>query len=125
MRINNSSAKFAIENMVSKQAQINYNRIQKVLELGDEDTARELKELLVKKMIFEADNLMLVNPEKSIEIFEQVKSFYPDFIGLDNKLSLAQESLKSVIEAEELKTKRDSLYSQISKETEKIVLLKT
>lgn len=114
--------KSAIENYIpGTKPTLITNRIQKVLELGDEDTARELKELLVKKMIFEADNLMLVNPEKSIEIFEQVKSFYPDFIGLDNKLSLAQESLKSVIEAEELKTKRDSLYSQISKETEKIV----
>ena len=55
--------KSAIENYIpGTKPHINYKTEFKSSELGDEDTASELKELLVKKMIFEADNLALVNP---------------------------------------------------------------
>lgn len=94
-------------------AELLVDRIKRVEELGDEATAKELKDNLTSKMVEEANVQIINNPQKAIEILEEVKGFAPTLAGLESKLILAKDSLKSLEKAAEENEKRIELQKQI------------
>lgn len=110
-----STLRMAVSNYTpGTNAELLVDRINRVDELGDSETAKELKNNLTNKMLAEANNQVINNPQKAIEILEQIKSFAPTLSGLESKLILAKDSLKSLEKAELDNARRAELQGQIS-----------
>ncbi|KAF1083539.1 MAG: hypothetical protein GQF41_0317 [Candidatus Rifleibacterium amylolyticum] len=112
----------AIENYVPGQSpDLICQRIMKVQELGDAEAADAFSRKLGDKIAKEADNWIVSNPQKAIELFNSAKNTCPVLPGLDTKIKLAEESLASMRSSEELKKERDDLARNIAGQIKAIV----
>jgi parallel beta-helix repeat protein len=111
----------AIENYVPGQSpDLICQRIMKVQELGDSEAADAFSRKLGEKIVNEADNWIVSNPQKAIELLNSAKLSCPVLPGLDTKISLAEESLNSMRSSEELKKERDELAVIIAQQIKAI-----
>lgn len=112
----------AIENYVPGQSpDLICQRIMKVQELGDTEAADAFSRKLGDKIAREADNWIVSNPQKAIELFNSAKITCPVLPGLETKIKLAEESLASMRTSEELKKERDDLDKTIAGQIKAIV----
>ncbi|PKL39412.1 MAG: hypothetical protein CVV41_21045 [Candidatus Riflebacteria bacterium HGW-Riflebacteria-1] len=112
----------AIENFVPGQKpDLICQQIMKVQELGDPAAADEFSRRLGDKIAKEADNWIVSNPQKAIELFNSAKLTCPVLPGLDTKVKLAEESLLSMRSSEELKKERDDLAAAVAGQIKSVV----
>ena len=112
----------AIENFVPGQKpDLICQQIMKVQELGDPAAADEFSRRLGDKIAKEADNWIVNNPQKAIELFNSAKLTCPILPGLETKVKLAEESLASMRSSEELKVERDELAASVASQIKSIV----
>jgi parallel beta-helix repeat protein len=91
-------------------------QIVRLQELGDVDSASEFSRRLGEKIAKEADNLIVNEPAKAIELFNAAQKTCPAMPGLATKIKLAEESLESLKLSEEAKKQRDLLAGEIAGE---------
>ncbi|MDD3146610.1 MAG: protein kinase [Candidatus Riflebacteria bacterium] len=89
-------------------------QILKVNELGDKETADQLSQKLADRISREADSWILNDPHKAIELFAQARTICPTIVGIETKIKLAEESLKTLQSAEEQKIARETLSQQVA-----------
>jgi len=87
----------------------------KLEELGDAASAEVFRRDLAGKIAAEGENLIINDPQKAIELFNTVKTISSDVPGIDTKIQLAEESLKTIASAAELKKEREDLALQIDR----------
>jgi len=88
-------------------------QIEKVKQLGDEQAANQFCRKLADKIAAEADNLIVNNPQKALELFNAARAVCPEITGLDTRSKLAEESLKTMQSNEDLKKEQEALSLQI------------
>lgn len=88
-------------------------QIKKVQQLGDNQSADQFSRKLADKISGEAETMIVNDPNKAIELFEIAKKICPDITGIDTKIRLAEESLKTLQSHEELKKEQENLSNQI------------
>lgn len=110
-----TSLESAIENYVPGQKpDFICQQILKVQELGDPETADVLSLKLGNKIMVEAENWIVNNPEKAVELFNSSKLVCPTLTDLDTKIKLAEESLIALRSSEEMIKERDQLAEAIA-----------
>ncbi len=91
-------------------------QILKVQQLGDQQAADLFSQKLADKIAREADSWILNDPQKAIELFTQARVTCPTVSGIETKIKLAEESLKTLQNTEEQKKAQEALSQQIAEE---------
>ncbi len=88
-------------------------QIKKVQQLGDNQSADQFSRKLADKIGGEAETMIVNDPQKAIELFGIARKICPDITGIDTKIRLAEESLKTLQSQEELKKEQEILSQQV------------